>query len=104
MSKVKENAPAEPQRTSKRSCKKYTPVLAKMQEDSQRYLILKHILENGNITSKEAEKKPIYSRRLGARIWELRNEPYNVPIETQMIYEKRRKKVIPHASYWIKGE
>ena len=102
MSKVKKNAPAEPKRTSKKTCKKYKPVLAKMQEDSQCKLILAHILEHGNITQKEAERSPIYSRRLGARIWELRHY-YSIPIETQMIYVKRHGKVISHANYYIGG-
>lgn len=101
MSEVKKkNAPAEPKRTSLKTCKKYTPVLNKMQGDNQMKKILAHILKHGNITDKEAMKSPIYSRRLGARIWELKND-YNIPIETQMIYEKRRKKVIPHANYYI---
>ena len=85
-----------------RTYKKYKPALDKMQEDSQCYLILKHILEHGSITPKEAEKKPIYSRRLGARIYELRHNPYNIPIETEIVYEKRRKKSIPHARYFLK--
>lgn len=96
----KKNAPAEQKRTSRITYKKYKPILNEIQEDSQKHMILKHILEHGSITKKEAEKKPIYSRRLEARIYELRHD-YNVPIRTEMIFKKRGKKTIPHASYYI---
>ena len=103
MAEVKAKArPDERKRANTRTYKEYKPTLEEMQEDSQIYLILKHILEHGSITQKEAEKKPIYSRRLGARTYDLRNEPYNVPIETEMVYVKRRKKSIPHARYFLK--
>lgn len=101
MSGVKgKSTPAEPKRTSPKTYKKYKPVLEKMQEDSQCYLILKHILENGYITPKEAEKKPIWSMRLSARIWDLRRR-YNIPVETDTITVRRGKKVISYASYYI---
>lgn len=100
--KESKNAPDKSKRTSTKTYKKYKPILQQMQEDSQKYLILKHILEHGSITKKEAEKKPIYSRRLEARIYELRND-FKVPIETEMVYEKRGKKKIPHAMYYIGG-
>lgn len=103
MSEVKKkNAPAEPKRTSHKTYKKYKPVLEKMQEDSQCYLILRHILEHGSITPKEAEKGPIYSMRLSARVWDLR-KIHGVPIETTTIVKKRGKKHITYASYYIGG-
>ena len=98
----KKSTPAEPKRTSQKTYKKYKPVLEKMQEDSQCYLILRHILENGSITPKEAEKKPIYSMRLGARIWDLRRK-YDIPIETETVVKKRGKKYVTYASYHIGG-
>lgn len=99
MSKVKKNAPAEPKRTSKKSYKKYTPVLQKMQEGSQCYLILQYILENGNITPKEAERRPIYSMRLASRICDLRQK-WEIPIETETVYTKQGRH---YASYYIGG-
>ena len=63
--------------------KDYRNVLELMGPESQEYLILKHI-----------------SRRLSARIYDIRHK-YNVPIETEMVYEKKRKKIIPHAEYKI---
>ena len=80
--------------------KDYRNVLELMGPESQEYLILKHIIEHGKITDREAERKPIYSRRLSARIYDIRHK-YNVPIETEMVYEKKRKKIIPHAEYKI---
>jgi len=94
----KKNAPAGA--STSKHYKKYTPVLGKLQEDSQKYLILKHILEHGSITPKEAEKKPIYSMRLGARIWDLKHK-HNVPIKTETVTKKRGKKVITYARYYI---
>ena len=82
--------------------KKYEGILNTMSEDSQHYKILKHILEHGSITKKQAEKKPIYSMRLEARIYELRHD-YNIPIETEIVAKKRGKKRITHASYSIGG-
>lgn len=93
----------EQERTSNGLYKKYKPVLDKMQEDSQNYLVLKHILEHGAITQKEAERKPIYSMRLSARIYDLRHD-YKVPIETETVTRKRGRKVIPHARYYIGGQ
>lgn len=103
--KTKKNTPdktkrALPTSMSKKTCVKYKPILERMQEGSQKYLILKHLLEYGSITPKEAEKKPIYSMRLGARIWELKHD-HKIPIEKEMIYKKRGKKTIPHAKYYI---
>lgn len=98
----KKNAPAKQKRTSRSTYKKCTTILSDMQEDSQKYLILKYMLEHGSITKKDAEKRPIYSRRLEARIHELRHD-YKIPIETEMIYKKRGKKTVPHAKYYIGG-
>lgn len=96
----KKNAPAEQKRTSRIAYKKYKPVLKQMQEESQTHMILQYILEHGAITPKEAEKKPIRCMRLSARIWDLKHK-WNIPVETQMIYEKRGKRIISHASYYI---
>lgn len=92
-----------PRRAS--SLKKYNTILKEMQAehpDAQATLILKHILEHGGITPKEAERKPIYSMRLSARVYELRHD-YNIPIEIETTYKKRGKKLIPNTRYYIKG-
>ena len=81
----------------------YTPALEKMQEGSQNYHILKYMIEHGGITPKEAERKPIYSMRLSARIYELKHD-HKIPIEKEIIFKKRGKKNIPHARYYIKEE
>ena len=96
----KKNAPVEQKRTSRKAYKKYKPVLERMQEESQNYMVLKYILENGSITPKEAEKKPIRSMRLSARIWDLKHI-YDIPIEKQLTHVKRGKKTISFASYYI---
>lgn len=81
----------------------YTPALEMMQEGSQKYNILMHLIEHGSITPKEAERKPIYSMRLSARIYELKHD-HKIPVEKEIVYEKRGKKSIPHARYYIKEE
>ena len=96
----KKNAPVEQKRTSRKAYKKYKPVLERMQEESQNYMILQYILENGAITPKEAEKKPIRCMRLSARVWDLKHI-WNVPVETQIVRERRGKKTISYASYYF---
>lgn len=91
-----------PTNMSKKTYIKYKPILERMQEGSQNYLILMHLLEHGSITPKEAERKPIYSMRLSARIWDLRHD-YKIPIESKTITKKRGKKVIAYAEYSIGG-
>lgn len=100
----KKSTPAK-ERTSRKhatSTEKYNKVLEEMQEDSQVYLILKHLLEHGSITPKEAAKGPIYSMRLSARIHDLRHE-YNIPIESESVTKKRNKKTVTYARYYIGG-
>lgn len=90
-------------RTSSKACRKYIPVLKSLQEDSQNYLVLKHIIEHGAITPKEAERAPIFSMRLSARVWDLKHK-HGVPIKTQTMITRRNGKVKTHASYYIMEE
>lgn len=47
---------------------------------AQKDLILAYIIEHGSITPLEAERH-IGCMRLGARIWDLRNDGYNIVSE-----------------------
>lgn len=87
--------------TTKALRKKYKGLLKRIPADSQNYKVLAYILENGSITPKEAEKKPIGSMRLSARVWDLKHR-YNVPIQKQLLMVKRNGKVTPYANYYIK--
>ena len=62
--------------------KKYNRLLSDMQEGTQCYLVLKHILENGSITPSVAYKK-YHILALHSRISELRTR-YLIPIKTEI--------------------
>lgn len=66
--------------------KKYSRILSDMQEGTQCYLVLKHILEHGSITPAEAYRK--YGiLALHSRISDLRNT-YLIPIDTKIKTKK----------------
>lgn len=87
-------------KTTKKEIKKYNAKLKDIPEGSQNWAVLNYILQNGSITPKEAEKKPIWCMRLSARAWDLKHI-YNVPIQTQTMTVKRNGKVRPFANYYI---
>lgn len=65
-------------------------------------LILRHLKEHGSITPMDAVRH--YGiMRLGARIWDLRQEGY--PIETVLAYHVNRFGVqVRYARYYLKEE
>ena len=74
----------------------YTPLLRTLQEDSQCYAILAHLMTRGSITQMEAvDNYRCY--RLSARIANLREK--GARIET----EKVKSKQSYYARYWLKG-
>ena len=78
----------------------YTPVLRKLQEGSQNYNILKHLINRGTITAAEAvHDYDCY--RLSGRIKDLRD--MGVDIETEMIPTKTKTGSSHYAKYHLKG-
>ena len=70
------------------------------QTDKQR--VLNHMREHGSITSWDAIRE-FGCTRLGARIWDLRHEGFN--IDTEIIHGKDRNgEDVRFAKYTLRGE
>lgn len=78
---------------------KYTPILGMMQEGSQNWLILRHMIENGRITSMEAFMD-YHITRLSGRIYELRHN-YGLDIATSMTSSKSKNGLAYYAVYTL---
>lgn len=77
---------------------KYIPFLKKCKEDSQNYIVLKHLIYKGAITRRDA-MNIYYIANLPARIKDLRD--LGVDILTNNIPTKKGS---TYASYELKGE
>lgn len=73
----------------------YTPLLKELQEESQRRVILQHLIRYGSITQEEAiDRYRVY--RLSARIAELRSSA-----DITTIMEDNRGRRGQHAKYFL---
>lgn len=77
---------------------KYIPILQDMQQDSQKYKVLKHMLTKGGITSMEAFSK-YHITRLSAVIFKLRE--MGVDIETEMVTKKKKGETLHYGVYKV---
>lgn len=69
---------------------------------TQKEAVLKHLQRYGKITDLEAYQNYAI-RRLGARIWDLRNEGY--PIKTENTHQKNRfGQMTMFATYILEGD
>lgn len=72
--------------------KKYTPMLGLLQEGTQNWLVLKHLLEHGSISTIVAFFDYGITR-LPSRIWELRHN-YGINIQITYVSVKSEKGVM----------
>lgn len=79
--------------------KKYKKILDNLQEGSQNYKILKHLLEHGSITTFEAFSK-FKITRLSGRIFDLKE--LGVNIESNIVYKKKKGETVHYAVYTVK--
>lgn len=67
---------------------KYTPYLSRLQEGTQNYVILKHMIDKGSISTYEAFIDHRITR-LPARIWELKNM-YGIDVTSERKVVKKK--------------
>ena len=79
--------------------KKYMKILGNMQEGSQNYKILKHLLDHGTITTFDAFTKYRITR-LSGRIFDLKE--LGVNIESNIVYKKTEGETVHYAVYTVK--
>ena len=84
---------------NKKVRKKYTTLLNNMQQDSQNYKILKHLLEHDSITTFDAFSKYGITR-LSGRIFDLKD--LGVNIDSTMVYKKVKGNPVHYAVYTVK--
>lgn len=84
---------------NKKVRKKYTKILNMMQQGTQNYKILKHLLDKGSITTFDA-----FSRygitRLSGRIYDLKE--LGVKIDSTIVYRKVKGNPVHYAVYTVK--
>lgn len=74
-------------------------ILNNLQEGSQNYKILKHLLDNGTITTFDAFAKYRITR-LSGRIFDLKE--LGVNIESNIVYKKTEGETVHYAVYTVK--
>lgn len=84
---------------NKKVRKKYTKILNTMQQDTQNYKILKHLLEKGSITTFDAFSKYGITR-LSGRIFDLKDMGIN--IVSNIVYKKVKGNPVHYAVYTVK--
>lgn len=84
---------------NKKVRKKYTKILNNLQEGSQNYKILKHLLDHGTITTFDAFNKYRITR-LSGRIFDLKE--LGVNIEANIVYKKTEGETVHYAVYTVK--
>lgn len=84
---------------NKKVRKKYTKILNTMQQDTQNYKILKHLLEHDSITTFDAFSKYGITR-LSGRIYDLKE--LGVNIDSTIVYKKVKGNPVHYAVYTVK--
>ena len=68
---------------------------------TQNQLILKHLREGGAITQKEAARSPFYCMRLGARIYDLRQQGHKIQKDMIKRRSPRTGQQVAYARYTL---
>lgn len=84
---------------NKKVRKKYTKILNTMQQGTQNYKILKHLLEHDSITTFDAFSKYGITR-LSGRIYDLKD--LGVNIDSTIVYKKVKGNPVHYAVYKVK--
>lgn len=84
---------------NKKVRKKYTKILNTMQQGTQNYKILKHLLEHDSITTFDAFSKYGITR-LSGRIYDLKD--LGVNIDSTIVYKKVKGNPVHYAVYTVK--
>jgi hypothetical protein len=78
--------------------KKYVRLLKNIDEETQNYTVLKHLLDKGSITSMEAFSEYGITR-LSAKVFDLRG--LGVDINTRMVTKKKNGKTVSYGVYEV---
>ena len=97
----KKDTPPKGTRIPNKNQSKYSVFLKELQEGSQSYLILKHLIEKGSITSLDAFFDYRITR-LSGRIFDLRE--MGIEIESEMISTKNNGAYTRYAKYRLKED